>query len=302
MRLTSLSLLLVFALAAALPAQEARTVPLEWKLKKGDQHRYEAGHVMEMDIAGTEITMEMLFGMAMEVTEVSAEGAAKLKVTYDRVKVSMTGPMTSDYDSDKEKKAEESDILSLMLSGFLNKSFTMDITKKGECTKVEGLSKIVADAAKDIPDENPMAAQMKQNLGKQFGDEGMKSVFQMFMGFLPKEPVAVGATWNNKHTLGGALGKVALDATNTLKELRSEGKEAVIKMDAKVTVTPGDGGGPFGAMEISDSKMKSEVIWKVEEGRLQSSSGTLSLDGTAGGMDFSIVQKMTMKLAPRAKK
>lgn len=302
MRLTSLSLLLVFALAAALPAQEGPKVPLEWKFKKGDQLRYEAGQVIEMDIAGTEVTIQMLFGLAMEVTDVSAEGAAKLKVTYDRVKVSMNLPAPSDYDSDKEKKPAEGDMMGQLFSGFVDKSFSMDLTKKGECTKVEGLSKIVADASKDISDDNPMAAQMKQNMGKQFGDEGMKSVFQLFMGFIPKEPVAVGATWNVKHTLGGALGKVALDATNTLKELRAEGKEAVIKMEAKVTVSPGDGGGPFGAMEISESKMKSEVIWKVEEGLLQSSAGTLTLDGSAGGMDFSIVQKMTMKLAPRTKK
>ena len=302
MRLTSLSAVLVFALSASLPAQEGEKITLEWKLKKGDAHRYEVSHVMEMDFSGTEITMEMLFGLAMEVTDVTADGVAKIKTTYDRVKIVMAGPMAAEFDSDKDKKPADTDILSRLLAGFLNKSFTMDLGKKGDCLKVEGLSKIVEEAVKDLPEDNPMTAQMTQNMKKQFADEGMKTVYQVFLGFLPKEPVAVGSTWKSKHTLNGVIGNVAMDMTSSLKDLRAEGKEAAVKMDAKVTVTAGEDSGVFGAMEITDSKMKSEMVWRVGEGILQSSSGTLTLDGSAGGMEFSIVQKMTMKLAPRTKK
>jgi len=301
MRVMSLSAVLVFALSASLPAQDGDKVTLEWKLKKGDAHRYEISHVMEMDFSGTEITMEMLFGISMDVTDVSADGVAKIKATYDRVKVTMSGPMSAEYDSDKEKKPAESDVLSRLLAGFLNKSFTMDLGRKGDCQKVEGVAKIVEEAVKDLPDDNPMTAQMTQNMKKQFADEGMKSVYQVFFGFLPKEPVAVGSTWKQKHSMTGVIGNVAMDTTSSLKEVRAEGKEAVVKMDAKVTVTAGEDAGVFGAMEITDSKAKSEMVWRIGEGILQSSHGTLTLDGTAGGMEFSIVQKMTMKLAPRKK-
>jgi uncharacterized protein DUF6263 len=302
MRVMSFSAVLVFALSASLPAQDGEKVTLEWKLKKGDAHRYEVSHVMEMDFSGTEITMEMLFGLAVEVTDVSADGVAKIKATYDRVKVSAAGvPTAGEYDSDKDKKPAETDALSLLLSGFVNKSFTMDLNRKGECVKVEGISKIVEEAAKNLPEDQPMAAQMKQNMQKQFADEGMKTVFQVFFGFLPKEPVAAGSTWKSKHSMTGVIGTVAMDLTSSLKEVRAEGKEGVIKMDAKVTVTAGEDAGVFGAMEITDSKAKSEMVWRVGEGILQSSHGTLTLDGTAGGMEFSIVQKMTMKLAPKKK-
>jgi hypothetical protein len=297
MRLIALSL----ALAAALPAQDTGKVTLEWKLKKGDTHRYEAGIVTEIDIAGNEITMEMLFGLAMEVVDVSAEGAARIKTTYDRIKVVGTGMMAGEYDSDKDKTAE-SPPPALILAHLLNKTFTLELSKKGECTKVEGITKLIEEAVKELPEDNPMAGMMGEGFKKQFNDDVMKSVFQVFLGFLPKEPVAAGDAWKAKHGLGGAIGKITIDAACTLKEVRSEGKEAVIKLDAKTSLTAPDGGGVFGAVEITDSKMKGEAVWRLEEGIIQSSQGTLTLDGSSGGMDFSLVQKMNLKLAPKAKK
>ena len=300
MRLMSLSLLVLAALSAS--AQEGDKTTLEWKLKKGDQHRYEAGQVMEINIGGTEITVEMLFGLALDVTDVTGDGVAKVKATYDRVKVAMSGPMTSDYDSDKGGKPEDTDVIGRTLAGIVNKSFTLDLNRKGECLKTEGLTKIIEAAIKELPEDLPMAAQMTENMKKQFGDENMKGAFQVLLGFLPKGPVGKGESWPVKHAMNDAMGKIAFDGTSSLKEVRAEGKEAVIKTEAKVTVTPSEEGGVFGAMEIEDSKMKSESVFRVAEGILESSQSTFTLDGTAGGMDFSIVQKLKMKLAPRTKK
>ena len=50
---------------------------------------------------------ESLYGYTLEVQDVDPDGAASLKSTYDRVKVSMTGPMELEYDSDTDKKAPE---------------------------------------------------------------------------------------------------------------------------------------------------------------------------------------------------
>jgi|SRR5688572_4164178 len=299
MRLMSLSLLVLAALSAS--AQEGEKTTIEWKLKKGDQHRYEAGQVMEINIGGTEITAEMLFGLALEVTDVSADGVAKVKLTYDRIKTAFAGPYTSDYDSDKGGKPEEMDVIGRILAGFLNKSFTLDMNKKGECLKTEGLTKIIDAAIKELPEELPMLAQFSENTRKQFSDDNMKGAFQVLLGFLPKNPVAPGESWSTKHSMTDAIGKVSFDGNTTLKELRAEGKEAVIKTDTKVTVTPSEEGGVFGALEIEESKMKSEVVFRVAEGLLESSQSTFTLDGTAGGMDFSIVQKLKMKLAPKKK-
>jgi hypothetical protein len=298
MRLLSLFVLFMAAAAPAYPAQDGK-VKIEWKLKKGDQLRYEAGHTMQMDFGGTEITFEMLFGLALEVSDVSGDGVAKIKITYDRAKIAVSGPMTSEFDSDKDKAPAEGDLIGGILSKLVNKSFSMDLSRKGECLKVEGHTKIVEDAIKDIPEDSPMAAQITGNMKKQFGDENMRGGFQTLFGFLPKDPVAKDESWPTKHTLTDALGKMALDGTTSLKEIRSEGKEGVLKTEAKVTVTPGEEGGVFGAMEVDSSKYKSETIWNFQEGRVESSQGTITLDGTAGGMEFSIVQKTKLKLAPK---
>jgi hypothetical protein len=301
MRLIPLCVLLMSAAAPALPAQEGAKTKFEWKLKKGDQLRYEAGQTMEMDFGGTEITVEMLFGLALEVSEVSGDGVAKMKSTYDRVKMAVSGPMTADFDSETGKKPDENDVLGLILSNLHNKSFTMDLSRKGECVKVEGHSKILEDAIKDVPEDIPMAAQISGNLKKEFGDETIKAQFQTLFGFLPKDPVASGDSWPLKHGLANTFGKLAFDGNTSLKEVRSEGKEAVLKTEAKVTVTPSADGDIFGAMEIDASKYKAETVFLIEEGRVETSQGTITLDGTAGGMEFSIVQKTKLKWAPKKK-
>jgi hypothetical protein len=301
MRLIPLCLLSLLSVSAV--AQDGEKVTLEWKLKKGDQHRYEATQVMELDAGGNEITVEMLFGLAMEVADVSADGVARLKVTYDRVRFAMSGgPMAVDYDSDKDKKAEDVDPTGRIMAGLLNKSFTLDLSRKGECLKVEGHTKIVEDAVKDLPEDMPMAEMITENMKKQFGDENIKNGFQLILGFSPRGPVARAETWTTKHSTDNLFGKMAFDVTSTLKEIRAEGKEAVVKSDAKIAVTPSPDAGMLGAMEVTDSKMKSECVWRVGEGILESSSGTLTLDGTAGGVEIAIVQKLKLKLSPKAKK
>ena len=61
MRLMSLSALVLFCLSAS--AQEGDKTTIEWKLKKGDQHRYEAGQVMEINIGGFRSMVDAIGGI-----------------------------------------------------------------------------------------------------------------------------------------------------------------------------------------------------------------------------------------------
>jgi hypothetical protein len=296
MRLITLSLLFVFALSGLLPAQDGEKVTIEWKFKKGDSFRYEMSQNTEMDMAGMEITQEMVFGSSWDVQDVTADGVATIKSTYDRIKMKMSGPLSADYDSSKDKKPAEGEWLSGIFAGFLDKSITFQMNKKGEVLKVEGITKLIEAAIAALPEEQQgFAGMMKQYMN----DDTFKGQMQLLLPILPKEPVAKGATWEGGTSVGmGGLGKADMKSKSTLKDVREGGKEAVVGVESKFTFKEGEGG--MGGMEVTESKMKGEIVWSLEKGLLQSMKGTLNADGTGGGGEMSVSQKMEIKLVPKA--
>lgn len=280
MRLMSLSVLL----ASVLAPQETEKVSLEWKLKKGESFRYEFVMKSQMEIAGTTQNQEIVMGQVFEVTEVAEDGKATVKVTYDRAKIKMDGAMAADYDSEKDKKPEG--LLPSIFAGMVGKSITMQLGRKGDVAKVEGMAKMMDDIAKDLPEElQAMAGMMKGGMG----DDYAKSMFQNSLGHLPKDPVSKGETWetSSKSMFGGA-GDSSLKAKSTLKEVR-DGKEAVIKVDVTFLI---------GGEDAEPMKSDGEMIWSLEQGRLKSSQMTMK--GPMGGMGEATMT-MEMKLAPRDK-
>jgi hypothetical protein len=282
MRLMSLSILV----ASVLAPQEAEKVALEWKLKKGDAFRYEFTMKNEMSAAGMDNRQEMIMGQQFDVTEVTDEGLATLKVTYDRARFKMEGAMPVDFDSDKDKKPEG--LFPMIFGGMVGKSFTMQMGKKGDVAKVEGMAKMIDDIAKDLPEEHQaMAGMMKGGMT----DEQTKLMFQNTLGILPKGPIAKGESWDvSMKSMFGGAGAAAVKGKGTLKEVR-DGKEALVKYEFTVEV---------GGDEEGGEPVKSDVdlVWDLEQGRLKSTKSTTK--SSAGGMGEATMS-MEMKLAPRDK-
>lgn len=299
MRLISLSLLFLVGLSGTLPAQEGDKVTLEWKFKKGESFRYEMTMNTDMSVGGMEIVQEMVMGQAFDVTDVGADGTGTLKVTYDRIKFKMDGPMAADFDSDKEKKAD--DLFGSIFGAMVGKSLTMQMNRKGEIVKVEGMAKLMDDIVKELPEEHQVMAGMIKG---QMTDDYAKSMAQNSFGFLPKTPVAKGEMWESasKSVIAG-IGKADLKGKSTLKEIR-EGKEAVVAQDFKLEFMAEEegGAGPMGAADIGPTRTKGEMVWLLDQGRMKSSKSTATMEFTAGGGEASMTMKMEMKLAPRERK
>lgn len=297
MRLISLSAAFVLALTASLPAQDGDKATLEWKFKKGESLRYQMTMVMEMDMGGMQISQEMLFRWLWDVTDVGADGTGTMKATYERVKMKMDGPMAAEYDSESGKKPADTDFMGRIMASFVGKSLTLQMSKQGQCLKMEGMEKLMDSALKELPEEmQAMAAMMKASMT----DDYSKSMMQLHFGFLPKTAVAKGDTWDDKASLSmGMLGKMDLKSKSTLKEIR-DGKEAVIGQETKFEFKPGDGG-PMGPMEVTEAKLKNEVVWLLDKGCPQVTKGTMTMDMSAGGQEISMVWKMEMKLLPATK-
>ena len=286
MRLTTWSLLFVLALSGRLPAQDGDKVAVEWRFKKGDSFRYEFTMKNEMDVGGMQIDQFILMGQLFEVTDATEDGKGTVKITYDRIKMKMEGgPMEGDYDSDTDKKPEG--FLPTVFAGMKGKSISIQLGKKGDVLKVEGMAKMMDDIVKDLPEEHQaMAGMMKA----QMTDDYSKTMFQNSLGFLPKAPVAKGESWDfaGKTMFGGGM-DMDLKGKATLKEVR-DGKEAVIKQESTVALQGGEEG--------QEVKSDGEVVWLLEEGRMKSSKFTTK--GPMGGPGGEVTMVFEMKLAPRA--
>ena len=295
MRLTLLSSAFVLALSAAMPAQEGEKVTIEWKFKKGENFRYEMTMTTDMEIGGMEMSTEMIMGQAFEVQDVKEDGTGVLKVSYDRIKFKMDGPMSTDFDSDKDKKGE--DAFGSLFGAMVGKSLTLHMGRKGEVVKVEGMEKMMDDIIKELPEEHQMMAGMIKG---QMTDDYAKSMVQGSFGFLPKAAVAKGESWDyeSKQTMAG-VGKADVKGKSTLKEIT--GKDATIGIELKLEFKNDGAEGPMGAAEISPSKTKGDMVWSLEQGRLKSSKSVTTMEFTAGGQESTMTMKMEMKLAPREK-
>lgn len=292
----------VIAMPVALHAQdedkgrekEREKVTLEWKFKKGESLRYEMGNSVETEFGGMEITQEQLFGYTMEVVEVAADGTATLKTVYDRIKFKIAGPMASEYDSAKDKEAP-SDSLGKLMAALLGKSITMKLNPKGEILEVKGYAEVMEKVMKELEEDMPGTSDMFKRM---FSDDQLKGMMQLSYGLLPKTPVAKGETWESQASFAmPMLGKLVLKHKSTLKEIQTGG-QAVIDQETKMELKAEEG--PMGALELSDSKFKSQMVWLAERGAMQSMKGTMTATMSANGQEFTVTTKIDMRLAPKA--
>ena len=91
--MTRAALSLLAAAVVLLPAaaQESARVPLEWKLKKGQKLRYELTQDASFTHGDQAQRQTNTLGLALEVSDVDAQGTATLACTFDRVKLSAGG-------------------------------------------------------------------------------------------------------------------------------------------------------------------------------------------------------------------
>lgn len=286
----NLRLLAVLVPCLSAAAQDEK-VTLRWKFEKGQVLRYEMTQTSQTDVNGMEMSQEMLFGYTMEVVAVDDQGEAELKTTYDRVKFKMSGMMESDYDSDRD--GEPADAMTRMMAAFAGKTFTMRMDVRGKIRKVEGMEKILEEMTKTMEEEGIPTETIKQ----MFDDERMGSMMQSGFALLPEDAVGKGDSWESEESPELPMwGKMKQKNRFAFKEVRAEGREAVLDLDQKTEMESGGG-----MMEMKEMTGKFEVVWGVEEGRMRSYKGTSTMTMSANGQEFTTTTKMEVEFKPKKK-
>jgi hypothetical protein len=249
-------------LLAALLLQDATELKL--KFNKGDKARYVQSMTSEVDHGlgeKTKGTVSHETTYTMDVIDVGDAGQGKVKTTFERFKVEMSGPMDKKFDSSRpdELKAARQDPALKMYAALTGRSMLMLVTPRGKIEQTD-LSELLKAMEEDKEFESilPEARRI-----------GASLMNQSFCS-LPEKAVKPGDTWSDSRSIEmSGIGKVVMAGTYTLEAV--EQRQARIGVEIKITLEKEAAGGP----EVKEGIGRGLILFDVAAGAiLKSRSAT----------------------------
>ncbi len=223
---------------AAVPVPER--IALRLDLRPGLELPYvmENHTVQRMDMGGMQ--METVMDQRSEVTyrvgAADAEGNSEVAVDVGRISGKVSNPMMGEMEfaSDQSDQPQEggNPMMEMMikpLTMLAGKTFTMTLTPAGEVVAVRGVKEIAEEAFASMPGGEAMAGMMGG-----FTDDAAKQQWGGFFGNMPKEPLAVGATWTD--AMGLDLQGIPGKTQTTYRVTEADDDVVVIASEGTVSV------------------------------------------------------------------
>lgn len=207
--------------AAPAPVAEPAGVELAFAWRAGETipfrmvNQIRQNITIEMDDAETSgvpamPTMEMTIDQVMtgrqEVLEVGPDGTARVRLSYDTLRMDMVSPMISaSWDSEEPGDDEMSSLFETSLRPMLETPMTLEITSGGKILSVEGIEAMAAAMITAGGGDSGML----DSLGG-FDEASIEQLIQQSFFVLPTDPVAVGDSWGDRQEMpipfvGGVL-------------------------------------------------------------------------------------------------
>ncbi|MCI0492172.1 MAG: DUF6263 family protein [Planctomycetes bacterium] len=301
-KIRRLVLFAAFAVTAVLliaPFASAEDQPLRWKFEVGEKLNYDMVQDMTLSMSGGQggpasTTVQQQMNMKWDVQGVNEEGEAVIRQKIDRVRMQMTGPMGKvEYDSDsQEPPAGMAAMVAPMFEAMTRGEFELTITARGEVKEVK-VPEEVLSALKN----SPQAAQM----GDMATPEGFQKMIMQSALVLPEKSPSKGETWSNKIDLTNpAAGKQTVETSYTYDGTKEvEGKTYAV---FRPKLTMQFEGNAAVQMKMKDQTSEGEVLFDIEQGRLNSSTlkQNVTMEMTVAGMTMEqkIIQAIEVKVTP----
>ncbi len=180
---------------------------LEMKLSKGQTYR----HIMDMDMSikqtvqGTEmdINMKMKCHVVYKIKEV-VNSVYDIEASYEKLSMNM-GMSGNEMSFDSDKK-DDSHPIAAVLSGMVNKPFTMKMNNTGKIIEVKGIDSLFAGMFDKIPNlSEEQKEQFKTQFSQAYGEKTLKGNFDMTTSIFPSKAVTVGDTWHMHSKLESSM-------------------------------------------------------------------------------------------------
>lgn len=239
-----------------------------------------------------DIDQSVKVGFDLDVIKVDPAGDAKVRVTYKRTAFKMSSPMIGTFEYDSKNPPDEVPPVAVGYAALVDKSFSMIITPAGNVRKVEGLSDLFDAVMKEIkipPEAEAMKKQIVDGMKKQFGDEAITEMLNRTFDILPKDSIAIGASWEKTVKLSTTYPMI-VSTKYTLKSI----KDSVANLLVSSEIKPNPDAEPmsFGPMTMEyefSGTMDGELLLDLESGITKSGkinqnfTGKMKITGAPGG-------------------
>jgi len=267
---------------------------LRYKFQVGDKNSYitEQKQEMKLPINGqeTELRINLLFETTQTVESVeTAAGTARLKLKYDRVKMTIDGPITMEYDSNSDKEPDGPLASTAgVFKAMKDSDIKLTMNTRGEITEMKMPDSLIEELKKQSGGNS-------DTFGNMFSEDALKNMAKQGSITLPEEvPVPMKTTW--QRNLDMKLGQIG-----TLKNLtkytyqgKSDNFDKIdMKMDMKLEVNPNS----TTPMSMKTKEANGTTLFDNAKGRVHEmtmksiSEVEMGPIGTAN-----VVQTTTMKL------
>ncbi|MHC4606954.1 MAG: DUF6263 family protein [Planctomycetota bacterium] len=287
--------------------QEEDTVVLRYTLEKGSVFHVRITMVQDLvqEIMGTGMEMKQAVGMEadMSVRDVDADGNHVADCLYTRCTFAQKGgSIDMEYDSDDPPDTVPSQALGF--AALVNSGFSMTMAPSGKIVKLEGVDRMVEKMIDTIVKEDPTTDRdsLLKVMEQQFGEQAMMEEMSRNWDIYPKNPVAVGDTWEKKITVSKGFPMIL---ENKYK-LASFG-DGVAEVEVASVISPNPDPGPSGPVEMKISVKGTQtgtISIDLSTGVQKKTSikqlfsGTVEVGG-AGGMSIPIKADGTVEIGMR---
>lgn len=293
---------------------------LRYKWNKGDviYYRSTQDSVAKMTAFGMtqDTTVHQEWVQRFEVKDVAADGVGTIDMSVVSVKITSEQSTGTKASFDSTKPAEQQfegsakDRPRVDMGGMVGEHVTVVIDGLGAVKKVEGMAKVIEKMLAKMGNINPMAA---QGMRMTMGDESMRGNLERYFKVLPEKPVKTGDTWNCTfdQTIGGAGGRLRVDAAWTLGGAESAAEVTASKMTAKLKIDAippkeGEDTGITAKVKttVTDGRGTAEALFDAKGGQLVKSSSEMTLpiestmngQGAPGGQSVTVKTDTTLKI------
>ena len=280
-------------IAAAAPAA-AQGVELRWKLEAGTDLVYRVSVESESELPqgmGTS-TMHQDVTHRWSVVGVDGDGNATVRVTTERVRMSMAGPMgTMSVDSaDPTGSGSPLDAVTVMAGT----SYSVVLDPRGTLVGMSGVEEMREAVRARIPDPSARAL-----LDQMLSEEALRSQWAQGGYELPTEAVAVGSTWESTFvTPLPTIGSLSAATSSVVESM--DGDIVVIANSGTISLSDDAVASPPIPMSLGDATMTGTTRFDAGRGRLLGTEGAIALQitMTMGGREavLDTVTRLTAEL------
>ena len=282
-RLSSLVnvLLLAACVASASPAA-AQTVTLRYRWTKGEAATYRLTSQTDTSVTGMPGAGAMTLGQTMTqvlkwtAEDVSADGVATLRQTFQSIKMQISGPagkVTYDTAAPNDNPNPMIGAMRRVLGAMAGESIVVVMAADGTVASIDGASKILARISANLP-EDPGAEAITQGMKSILSEDALKSTLAQSFAKLPADPVKIGDSWRGQVTLAAEIvGKIQGTSTFTLKAVDETADGSVARIAAALVLKQESIAAPSGpanvVMTLGNSKGEGEILFDVARGRIR---------------------------------